>query len=257
VSLYIETLGAGEDLVLLHGWGMHGGIWGGVRDALAQVFRLHVVDLPGYGYSAVQGSWTPGRVAAQLAAALPPAIQVCGWSLGGQIALEWALAAPRQIKRLILVAVNPCFVCDVEWRWGVSSTVLEAFAADLREDDEGALVRFLSLQAQGDRAARAVMRQLRRELFRRGKPAATVLAAGLSALQYSDLRACIPSIRQPTLVVHGGNDTLAPLPAAVWLAQHLPAGKLVEIDGASHAPFLSQSALFSRELVDFCHDSVG
>ena len=243
--------------MLLHGWGMHGGVWGGVRDALAQAFRLHVVDLPGYGYSAAQGSWTPERVAAQLAAALPPAVHVCGWSLGGRIALEWALAAPRQIQRLILVAVNPRFVRDAEWRWGVSSTMLEAFAADLREDDEGTLARFLSLQAQGDNAARVVMRQLRRELFHRGKPAATVLAAGLSALQHGDLRACIPSVRQPTLVVHGGNDTLTPRPAAVWLAQHLPAGKLVEIAGASHAPFLSQNVLFSRELVDFCHDSVG
>ncbi len=257
MSLYIDTLGAGEDFVLLHGWGMHGGIWGGVRDALAQVFRLHVVDLPGYGYSAACDPWTPERVAAQLATALPSAVHVCGWSLGGQIALEWALAAPEQIRRLILVAVNPHFVRDAKWPWGLPVASLNAFIADLHENDEDTLVRFLSLQAQGDSAARAVMRWLRRELFSRGKPTATVLAAGLSALRQSDLRARISSVRQPTLVVHGDNDALVPLPAAVWLAQQLPVGKLVKMSGASHAPFLSQRALFLRELIDFCHDSIG
>jgi pimeloyl-[acyl-carrier protein] methyl ester esterase len=51
MTLCIETVGDGPDLVLLHGWGMDSGIWDGVRDQLSQMFRVHVVDLPGYGAS--------------------------------------------------------------------------------------------------------------------------------------------------------------------------------------------------------------
>ncbi|PIQ13165.1 MAG: pimeloyl-[acyl-carrier protein] methyl ester esterase, partial [Hydrogenophilales bacterium CG18_big_fil_WC_8_21_14_2_50_58_12] len=47
MSMHIEIVGSGPYLALLHGWGMHGGVWDGVRDALAQRFRLHIVDLPG------------------------------------------------------------------------------------------------------------------------------------------------------------------------------------------------------------------
>ena len=50
-KVYVETLGEGPDLVLLHGWAMHSGIWGSVRSQLAQYFRLHLVDLPGHGVS--------------------------------------------------------------------------------------------------------------------------------------------------------------------------------------------------------------
>jgi pimeloyl-[acyl-carrier protein] methyl ester esterase len=51
MSLHIESEGAGPDLVLLHGWAMHGGIWRDVREQLARHFRLHLVDLPGHGFS--------------------------------------------------------------------------------------------------------------------------------------------------------------------------------------------------------------
>jgi pimeloyl-[acyl-carrier protein] methyl ester esterase len=47
MSLHVETVGSGDDVVLIHGWGMHGGVWSDVRDALAAHYRVHVVDLPG------------------------------------------------------------------------------------------------------------------------------------------------------------------------------------------------------------------
>jgi pimeloyl-ACP methyl ester carboxylesterase len=45
---HVEIRGAGPDLVLLHGWALHGGMWGPWLDGLAQVARLHVLDLPGH-----------------------------------------------------------------------------------------------------------------------------------------------------------------------------------------------------------------
>ncbi|HRA24442.1 MAG TPA: alpha/beta fold hydrolase, partial [Usitatibacteraceae bacterium] len=51
MALHVELAGQGPDLVLLHGWGLHGGVWQGLARELAPAFRLHLVDLPGHGHS--------------------------------------------------------------------------------------------------------------------------------------------------------------------------------------------------------------
>src|SRR5690606_2848134 len=52
MSAFVETHGAGPDLVLVHGWGLHGGLFGPLVPLLAERRRVHVVDLPGHGRSA-------------------------------------------------------------------------------------------------------------------------------------------------------------------------------------------------------------
>ena len=56
--LHVERMGAGPDLVMIHGWAMHSGIWNGVRDLLAARYRLHLVDLPGHGQSPAWASYS-------------------------------------------------------------------------------------------------------------------------------------------------------------------------------------------------------
>ena len=57
--LYSHTLGSGPDVVLLHGWGMHSGVWEDVVEALLDHHRVTVLDLPGHGYSRAFGSVIP------------------------------------------------------------------------------------------------------------------------------------------------------------------------------------------------------
>jgi len=239
MSLHVATRGAGADLVLLHGWGMHGGVWEGVADKLAASFRVHVVDLPGHGESAGIAPYSLERVAEAVAAAVPQRAHWCGWSLGGLVALEAARRYPDQVARLVLVASTPCFAKRADWPCAVAPETLDEFADSLAGDYEGTLKRFLSLQARGDEGARAVLRDLRDSLFTRGRPAAEALRGGLEILAGCDLRDRATGVAQPTLVIHGERDQLVPLPAGEWLAQNLPAAKLAVVKGAAHAPFLS------------------
>ena len=48
--------GDGPPLVLIHGWAMHAGLFGGLLDRLAEHRTLHLVDLPGHGRSRDDGS---------------------------------------------------------------------------------------------------------------------------------------------------------------------------------------------------------
>lgn len=248
---YIEVSGAGEDLALLHGWGMHGGIWNGVRDALARRFRVHCVDLPGYGASPSCRPYDLKHLATIMAESLPSRVNVLGWSLGGLLAQRWALDHPRQVARLMLVGATPCFVQRPDWPHGIEATVLEAFGCELERDFAATLLRFLSLQTRGGDEARAVLKTLRATLFARGEPSTEVLAAGLRLLLESDLRGEIGHLAPPLHILHGERDMLAPADAARWLHQQVPGAQLTLIDGCAHAPFLSHPDAFLRAVTEF------
>lgn len=252
-ALNIEAFGHGPDLALLHGWGMHGGIWEGVRESLAEQFRVHVVDLPGYGASPACAPYTLEVLARSVANALPERTHVAGWSLGGQVALHWARLVPQQIGKLILIGTTPCFRQRANWTHGMSDPVMAEFAASLEQDYEGTLKRFLSLQARSGDEARATIAALREKLFARGKPGMETLRAGLAILSGLDLRETLSAIGQDTLVLHGSHDTLTPPAAGQWLADALPHARLAMVCGAAHAPFLSHPKETLDAMTRFLH----
>jgi pimeloyl-[acyl-carrier protein] methyl ester esterase len=253
MRLQVDVSGHGPDLVLLHGWGMHGGIWDGVREALAQQFRLHVVDLPGYGASVPCEPYTLAGLAAAVAQVLPARAHVCGWSLGGQVALRLALDFPERVRRLVLIGTTPCFRQRADWPHGMDDATLREFAQSLETDYAGTLKRFLSLQARSGDEARAVIAALREKLFARGEPALDTLRGGLAILRDLDLRAALADVAQPALVIHGARDTLTPPAAGDCLARRLPRAELSIVGGAAHAPFLSHRAETLRAMELFLH----
>lgn len=244
--LHVETCGAGPDLVLLHGWAMHSGVWNGVRDRLAQQYRLHRVDLPGHGFSpgATGEPATLQHMAATVAQALPARSMVCGWSLGGQVAIELALRQPERVRQLVLVSTTPSFVQREDWQWGIEATVLQQFAQDLKQDYAATLKRFSALQVSGSSNAGAALAQLRASLLQRSQPDEAGLRAGLQILLETDLRAAINKIVQPVTLLHGENDAIADPGAARWLKRQLKDSKLVMLPRCGHAPFLSHPEQF-------------
>jgi len=242
---------AEPNLVFLHGWGLHGGIWSQTAPLFAAQYRCLSPDLPGYGATDSVSPYRAEILADALAATLPDAVMVCGWSLGGMVALALAARHPDKVLRLALVATNPSFVSRPEWPHGLAPEVLTEFARSLDEDYKTTLLRFLSLQARGGDQARAVIERLRGSVFQRGEPAASTLADGLALLRDVDLRDAVAQVRCPVLVVHGTYDTLCPVAAAGWLAEQLPDARLSLHERAAHAPFLSHPDWFAGELRNF------
>ena len=105
--MHIDTQGSGTDLVLVHGWAMHSGVFAPLVRELGPHFRLHLVDLPGHGFSRDDGaSLDPGDCTRRIAKAVPRAIWL-GWSLGGLVAMRAALDLPQQVRGLVLIAASP------------------------------------------------------------------------------------------------------------------------------------------------------
>ena len=77
-GIHVEIRGAGPPLVLIHGWGMHSGVFDGLAERLSPRRTLHLVDLPGHGRSR--------NVATSLT--LDACVDV--ETRGGRLTIDWA-----------------------------------------------------------------------------------------------------------------------------------------------------------------------
>jgi len=227
-------------LVFLHGWGFGSRVWSPVVERLAATGDVRCIDLPGYG-ERVMGIDD-----------LPAGTVLCAWSLGALRALRWAVERPERISRLVLVGATPRFLQAPDWPHAQPPELLAGFAAGLAEDPAKTLRRFAALLNQGDAQAKTATRALAALIAQ--MPSTSTLAAGLQELRDTDLRASIPAVRQPTLIIHGDRDPLMPLAAGRWLAAQLADARLAVVAGAAHGPFLSQPERFAGLLREFAHD---
>ena len=250
--LHVEIRGDGPDVVLLHGWALHGGMWGPWIEDLSRRARLHFIDLPGHGRSAwPEGASTLRDLARAVSPHVPPGAAVLGWSLGGMVALELARSRPGDLAALVLVATTPCFLAREDWPAGMNPGVLDGFAAGLAGDYRRTISNFLALQTWGDENATQALRSLRANLDSHGEPDPQALAAGLGILRHADLRDELASIAIPTLVIAGEHDRITPVAAGRELASRLPSARFVEVPKAGHAPFLSHPDAVRREIENF------
>jgi pimeloyl-[acyl-carrier protein] methyl ester esterase len=255
MSIYVEQQGSGPDLVLIHGWGLHGGIWGPWAEQCAERLRVTRVDLPGHGRSReLPARYDLDALADSVAAAVSGPAIFLGWSLGGLVALRLARRHPGRVRKLALVATSPRFARAPDWPHAMTAELLSGFAAELRRDYRETLNRFLALQVGFDAAGRALLRHLRAAMFEHGEPSAAALAGALEILRDTDLRAALAGIAAPTRIVHGERDRLAPPAAAERLAAALPSASLAVIPGAGHAPFLSHPEAFHDALDGFLYE---
>ncbi|MEO8161803.1 MAG: pimeloyl-ACP methyl ester esterase BioH, partial [Arenimonas sp.] len=237
--MHVEVRGSGPDLVLVHGWAMHGGVFATLAGRLQSRFTLHLVDLPGHGRSL--HSPVPlelEAIADNLCRRLPPAIWI-GWSLGGLVALAAAQRHPGRVRGLAMLCAPPRFMRGEDWPQGMEPAIFHDFASQLERDYGATIDRFLVLEAQGSNHAAEELALLRAQVFAQGEPAPQALELGLALLRNSDLRAGLPQLAMPSLWIAGRRDRLVTAAAMDAAAQLAPRARYVRVDRAGHAPFLS------------------
>ena len=251
MTVFVDVVGRGPNLTLLHGWGLNGAVWNGVRDNLARNFTLHIIDLPGHGRSHGAPVSTLDALVDAVAHAMPARSHLLGWSLGGHTAMAFAHRYPQRVGKLVTVCATPRFVSAPDWPHGKKPEVLADFARRLSTSYLATIRNFLALQALHQPAMREVIRKLQEAVGSHGAPAVTSLAASLEILRVSDIRALVPAIAAPTLILQGDHDALTSPGAAQWLADHLPDSTYCLIEHAAHAPFLSHRDAFLDHLTTF------
>lgn len=243
------------DLVLVHGWGAHSGIWQTVLPVLQQTFRVTCIDLPGHGHSQeLIDNSLDGWAGAALEVAPEKAIWL-GWSLGGLVAQRVAAMASERVEKLILVASTPKFVATQEWPKAVDEKVFSAFHAEVVKEPRASLLRFIALQTRGSKTASEDSRVLRKTLLQ-PEPKAAALDAGMQLLLTTDLRKQAVEIICPVLVLGGKRDTLIPYVGLSKISELFSNSEFNFIPQAGHAPFLSHPDEFHKLLSDFCFKNI-
>jgi pimeloyl-[acyl-carrier protein] methyl ester esterase len=247
-ELHALRWGNGPPLALLHGWGMHAGLFSRLAGWLSIDHRVAAIDLPGHGGSVGRGSLGSLDAASDaVAAVLDPGSALVGWSLGGLVALAVAWRHPGRVSRVILVSATPRFTRRNGWPNAVDPQVLESFAQDLEGRYRETLTRFLALQFHGVPGAAAALRPIREQVLA-CSPDPTVLRQGLERLRDEDLRAVLAELRCPVHAVLGGRDRLVPAAVADDLLALRPSMTVRVMAAAGHAPFLSHPESFERTL---------
>ena len=256
-ELYSEKKGLGHNIVLLHGWGMHGGLWGEFNELLSKEFQTHAIDLPGFGYSKdVENKFTLNsltNVIEEYISDLTKPVSLIGWSLGGLITQNILKIKKVELEKIILIASTPSFTKKESWDNAMEQDVFNAFSNDLKTDYKKTLKRFLSLQTRGSDLARDDLRKLNEMLLKRGEPNIKALESGLNILRETDFRSEIKN-EIATLLILGEKDTLVPVSVNKQFNEMFPNLKQLILEKTGHAPFISQPETCTEKIKNFINE---
>ncbi|MDX8388541.1 MAG: alpha/beta fold hydrolase [Ghiorsea sp.] len=238
-------------LVFLHGWGQSSQIWFQQKAYFSTHARY--LDLPGHGFyqNVSATNWLDTLENQLLQLSNEHNIMLVGWSLGGQLALalEKKLHGKKIIKGLALVSSTPCFRQQPSWPHGCSDDVWQGFSQATEQKDPKLMQRFFQMMLHGDHLTRAARNHIAKEsINKRTPPTFEGLEQGLSLLSELDSRSNLSNIDIPTLVIHGQQDIITPIPAGHFLAANIPRSQMHIVEDCGHAPFLTHHAEFNALL---------
>jgi pimeloyl-ACP methyl ester carboxylesterase len=223
-----DVAGDGPPLVLVHGLAGSSRWWRHNVPALSRQFRVHTVDLVGFGGSrggppfalaeapAILGDWLRQLDLAPCA--------LVGHSMGGLVAADLAATRPELVARLALVdaAALPVGRRYARHLWGLAGIAR--------------------------RARLSLLPVLLADSLRAGPR--TLLGAIWQILS-ADISPRLGAIQAPTLVIWGEHDTLLPLAMGEQLRASIPRAELAVIRGAGHNPMWERPAAFNDALLAF------
>jgi 3-oxoadipate enol-lactonase len=218
VGMHIEQAGAATApmVVLLHGSGRAGRMWGPALAGLSAGCHVLAPDLPGFGRSAGPFTITGAAQAVRDVIAVQTApVHLCGLSLGGVVAVRAAAQLGSQVASLVLTGTPV-----------VPGRDLPAALRRFRRLPAPLLPLFSDVGG-------------RREWLRM-----------LDELESTDLRGFLSQVTAPALVICGSRDWRA-MPAACELAGGLPGGRLWIAAHQGHSWPSTSPELFSKVVAGF------
>ncbi|HEV8306171.1 MAG TPA: alpha/beta fold hydrolase [Methylomirabilota bacterium] len=259
VSLYYEEAGRGAPLLLIHAFPVGMRMWAPQVAFFARHFRVISYDCRGFGRSEAPTAPTAYSQTLSVADAhglltqlgAQPAA-VCGLSMGGNIALNLALAHPESVRALI--------PCDT----GAGSEDPDGFRARCAEYAEAArhgmeaffqaALGWAVFAGFAERGAREAA-QLREFIL--AQPPHGIGLTALHALATRPpiyaLRERLAALRVPTLVVYGEHDE-ACVQTSGFMARTIPGARLWMVPGASHFVNLDAPEPFNETLLAFLRE---
>jgi pimeloyl-ACP methyl ester carboxylesterase len=252
VDLHVLVRGAGHPLLLVHGFPLDHSMWGPQIERFASQAQVIAPDLRGFGSSGVTvGTVTMEQMADDLAAILDglgvtEPVVLCGLSMGGYVAFQFARKYPQRLRALVLC--NTRSAADTpearQSRLKMVDQVLTvgpAFVADAM------LPRFFTTETF-QRVPGAVEFVRERILL---TPAEGIAAALRGLAERPDVTELLSQLRVATLVVAGADDAITPAGEMREMAAKIANSEFIELPGAGHLTALEAPVEFNSVLARF------
>jgi 2-succinyl-6-hydroxy-2,4-cyclohexadiene-1-carboxylate synthase len=234
-----------ENVVLLHGFSGTHRAWDGVVARLdRERYRAFALDLPGHGTAAdAERPIAFAGCVEHVLAGAPERFALCGYSLGGRVALHVALAAPERVRRLVLVSCSPGIEDPAER--AARSRADRRLADEIEGMPFGDFVERWRSQPLFAGEPPAVGR-LAREDMRRNRPDALAeVLRGIGAGEMRPLWDRLGELAMPVTVVVGERD-LKYRALGARMAGLLSDGELVVVPGGHGLLLENPSAIADR-----------
>ena len=244
INTHYADRGAGDVLVLLHGWGTDLSLYEGLIAHLSRTMRVIAPELPGFGGTAEPPQpWSAADYSVFVlkfleALGVKKAI-LLGHSNGGRIIIKTLGSGMKlEVPKVILI--------------GSAGLVREKTPEELRRIKRYKLGKKL-LSSPPLRIAfpNALEKLKNRSGSADYRSATPVMRETLVRLVNEDLSHLLPNIKQPTLLIWGENDDATPLSDGKRMEELLPDGGLVTVRGAGHYCYLEQPSFVYRVLDSF------
>jgi class 3 adenylate cyclase len=157
-----------------------------------------------------------------------------GESEGGPLSLLFAAAHPERTSGLILAGAEVKERISEDWPWGEST--VEDFEAAMRQlPDTWGGSGFLDHIAPSHATDSFARDWASRLLLNSATPG---VAESFMRMAFDiDVRAIVPIVATPTLILHRKGDLVCSVENARYLAQHISGAKCVELEGSDHVPW--------------------
>lgn len=218
LNAYHETAGNGHPFVLVHGGHLDSSSWHAQAAFFSKRYRVITYDIRGHGRSEIPtADYSLGDCVGDLRRLFDhlgvEQAFLAGHSMGGYIALSFALAHPQSVSTLILTGTNCGPVVDTLKMWG------DKKAARLRDKTTASARRFV--KAHQANVARP------------------------------DLTERLSEIRKPVLIIVGERDTVTPRHISELMLREIPDSRMEVIPGCGHRCHEEQPDSFNSIVSDF------
>ena len=255
IDIHYEVHGTGEPIVLIMGFGAQGNAWNYMVPPLSKEYQVITFDNRGTGKSGRPNyPYSMKDFVDDIITLLDfmkiDTANVCGVSMGGMISLQFVLAHPERVKRLILLATTAV---------GRGVDLLVQYIAQ----GEGAPIEIrakATMQILFRKEFQEKMRNdeaLWKEFLRQFHENPTTLQDyknQAEAIRNHDVRTRLSEIQnKPTLIMVGTNDALLPPRNSRKIAKGIPNSELVILKGLGHGFTTSAAEELSKRILEFLH----
>ena len=231
-------------MLFAHGFGCDQSMWRFITPSFEKDYRVVLLDYVGCGKSDVK-AYDAERYST-LEGYAKDILEVCealelthvifvGHSVSSMIGVLAANEQPQRFSHLIMLGPSPCYVNDGDYVGGFEREDI-AGLLDTMERNFLGWAQFLAPLAMKNSDRPGLAQELE-ESFCSTDP--DIMRRFAEATFLSDVRAHLPKVRVPSLILQCAEDTIAPACVGSYLQQNLPGSTLRIMKATGHCPHLS------------------